>query len=87
MSGPMSCLGYLKETGDTPEKNCAALLESLPLVYSSLEDHQKEDSFCKDLRDKIEAGQGGVENFQVQSDRLCYYPKGREGVGGLFRSR
>ena len=62
--------------GNTPEMNCAALLESLPLVYSSLEDHQKEDSFCKDLRDKIEAGQGGVENFQVQRDRLCYYPKG-----------
>jgi hypothetical protein len=62
--------------GNTPEMNCAVLLEPLPLVYSSLEDRQKEDSFCKDLRDKIQAGQGGVDNFQVQRDRLCYYPKG-----------
>jgi hypothetical protein len=59
-----------------PEMNCTALLESLPLVYSSLEDHQKEVSFCKDLRDKVQAGRGWVDNFQVQRDRLCFYPKG-----------
>ena len=76
MSWPMPCLGCLRETGETPEMNCAALLQSLPLVYSSFEDHQKEDSYCKDLRDKIQAGQGGVDNFQVQRDRLCYYPNG-----------
>jgi len=55
--------------------NCAALLQSLPLVYSSLE-LQKEDSFCKDLWDKIQTRQDGAHNFQAHRGLLCYYPKG-----------
>jgi len=35
-----------KNSGETPEMNCAALWQSLPLVYSSLGKHQKEDSFA-----------------------------------------
>jgi hypothetical protein len=35
---------------------CVALLKSLPLVYPSLEEHQKQDPFCVDLRGKIQAG-------------------------------
>jgi hypothetical protein len=35
---------------EVPEVSCAALLESLPLVYSSLEEHQREVAFCKSLR-------------------------------------
>jgi hypothetical protein len=35
---------------ETPEMKCAALLQSLPLVYSSLEEHQRQDAFCTDLR-------------------------------------
>lgn len=51
-----------------------SLLQSLPLVYYSLGDHQKKDQFCVDLRAKIQAGQGVADGFQVFKDLLCYYP-------------
>jgi hypothetical protein len=35
---------------ETPEKAYMGLLQSLPLVYSSVSDHQKQDPFCVDLR-------------------------------------
>ena len=63
--------------GDSCENsstNCVALLQSLPLVYSSLEEHQLQDPFCVHFRDK--AGQAGVDNFQMSRGILCYYPKG-----------
>ena len=61
---------------EIPEMTCATLLESLPLVYSSLEEHQKEDPFCKDLWERIRTGQGGVDNFQIHKGLLCSRPKG-----------
>ena len=48
----MSCEG--------PELTCAALIESLPLVYSSIEQYQADDPLCKDLKVKIEAGQAAA---------------------------
>jgi hypothetical protein len=36
-----------------PEVTCAVLLESLPLVYSSLPRYQADDPFCKAMRAKI----------------------------------
>ena len=55
--------------------DCATLLESLSLVYSSLEEHQKEDPLCEDLRENIQTGQGGVDNFQVHKRLVCYRSK------------
>ena len=65
-------------TEETPENCCMALWQELPLVYSSLEVHQEKDSFCKELRGKILAGEASVDKFQVQGNRklLSYYPKG-----------
>ena len=40
-----------KDSGEIPETHFVVLLQSLPLLYSSLEEHQKQDSFCVDLRD------------------------------------
>jgi len=40
-----------------------ALWQEVPLVYSSLQTHQEEDSFCKDLRGKILAGEASVDKF------------------------
>ena len=53
------------QSEESPEMVCAALLESLPLVYSSMEEHQGNDPFCKDLREKIVSGQTGVDNFHI----------------------
>jgi hypothetical protein len=41
---------------ETPEKAYMGLLESLPLVYSSLSDHQKKDPFCVDLERRFWRG-------------------------------
>jgi hypothetical protein len=38
------------ECSEILEGTCASLMQSLPLVYSSLEEHQKTDAFCKGLR-------------------------------------
>ena len=60
---------------DTPEAVCGASLQSLPLVYFSLEERRREDPLCRDLRDKIQARLGGAENFQIRKGLLSYFPK------------
>jgi hypothetical protein len=52
---------------------CLAPLQSLPLIYSSLGDHQKLDPFCVDLRERIETGHGAVDNFQIFRYLLSYF--------------
>jgi len=47
-----------------------------PLVYSSLQERQKEDPFCKQIRHTVLVGDDGGAKFQLQGERLCYYPKG-----------
>jgi hypothetical protein len=39
---------------ESPEIICATMLSSLPLVYSSLQEHQRDDVVCLDLRRKVE---------------------------------
>ena len=63
------------QSRESPEMTCATLLESLPLVYSSIEEHQASDSFCNDLKQKILAGQAGVDNFQIHKNLVCFFPK------------
>jgi hypothetical protein len=59
-----------KEEEEAPEARCAALWQSLPLVYMS-EERQKEDPFCKDLREKIMSGTVEAANFQLVGERVC----------------
>ena len=61
---------------ESTEIACASILESLPLVYSSIQEHQMTDAFCQDIRRKIENGSTEVDNFRVRKDLLCFYPKG-----------
>jgi hypothetical protein len=67
---------FEKETAENPEYSCAVLRESLPLVYSSLAEHQREDAFCRDLYGKVQQAQAGANNFKVQKGSLGYPPKG-----------
>ena len=43
--------------GNVSENNtqvsCAVLLDSLPVVYSSLAEHQAKDNFCADIQGKV----------------------------------
>jgi len=61
--------------GEVPEVTCAALWQSLPLVYSSLGTHQKEDVYCADIMNKLQTNPASVENFQVWKELLCFYPR------------
>ena len=55
-----------------PEMVCAVMLQSLPLVYSSLEEHQAEDEFCKDLKRKIETNPAAVNIFHIHKNLVCF---------------
>lgn len=62
------------QPGESPEMTCAVLLESLLLVYCSIEEHQTTDPLCTTLRQKIKAGQVGADNFQIHTNLLCFFP-------------
>jgi len=66
---------YSGEATEDGEALCGALLESLSLVYSSLDEHQKQDEFCKKIQDQIQGKWTGAEGFQVYRGLLCYFPK------------
>jgi len=60
----------------SPQMLCAAMLESLPLVYSSLDEHQSKDPYCEYIKQKIASNSEGVENFQVHKNLVCFMPRG-----------
>ena len=64
------------QTRDSPELVCATMLSSLPLVYPSLQEHQKNDAFCEDLRKKVEGKEDMGKRFQMYKGLLCYFPRG-----------
>jgi len=53
-----------------------AIIQGLPLVYASLEEHQKEDPLCKDVLEALKRGDPGATKFQLHNSLLCYQPKG-----------
>ena len=65
--------------GDVSENNtevsCAVLLDLLPLVYSSLAEHQAKDDFCAHIQGKVQPNLTGTENFQLYEGLLCYCPR------------
>jgi len=60
---------------DNPESICAGLLESLPLIYSSLNAHQANETDCKELKTKILAGGQKADKFQLQKGLICFIPR------------
>jgi hypothetical protein len=64
------------ENEDGPELVCASLLEYVPLVYSSLGEHQGEDMFCKDIKERVLRAKPEFESYQIHKDPTCYFPKG-----------
>ena len=84
-------LSRVFEVLEGPDMICASLMESLPLVYSSIGEHQAGDPFCKDLKHKIVTAQAGVHNFHIHKDLVCFYPKGakrrRWVVATIFRPK
>jgi hypothetical protein len=60
---------------ECPELMCASMLDSLPLVYSSLQEQQKNDAFCENLRKKVEGKEASAKNFQLHKGLLCFFPR------------
>ena len=73
----VACRGRESEgqSPESPDLVCANVLSSLPLVYSSLSEHQKEDPFCEDLRKKVRGKDPSGKNFQIYQGLLCYSPR------------
>jgi hypothetical protein len=61
---------------NTPEEECVAVIQSLPLVYSSLAEHREKDVFCQDIRSLIRSANGDSGNYELNKGLLCYRPKG-----------
>ena len=69
------------------EEGLLAMIQGLPLVYTSLEEHQKEDPLCKDLLEALNRGDPAATKFWLHSNLLCYQPKGaktRRYVAAVF---
>ena len=63
-------------TPEDPEALCGMMMNSLPLVYSSLKEHQEGDEFCEGLRGGIERKGSAASKFQIHNQLLCYFPRG-----------
>jgi hypothetical protein len=57
---------------EVSELNCVTLSELLLLLYSSLEENQREDLWCKTVKEKVLAGLDEAAKFQLQGERLIY---------------
>jgi hypothetical protein len=53
-----------------------SLLQDLPLVYTSLEDHHKQDPFCMDLRERVIKDPSAETNLELHRGLLCYRSSG-----------
>ena len=53
-----------------------AVLQGLPLVYTSLEEAQEKDTWCKSVVEDLKKGGVNKHKFTVNKKLLCYYPKG-----------
>jgi hypothetical protein len=60
---------------ETQENVCATMLSSLPVVYSSFQEHQGDDALCQDLRRKVENKEAAAVSFHIPNGLLCYSPK------------
>jgi len=58
------------------EEGLLAMIQGLPIVYTSLEEHQREDPLCKDLLEALKRGDLTVTKFRLQNNLLCYQLKG-----------
>jgi hypothetical protein len=61
---------YTEEAIEDVEGISGALLESLPLAYSSLEQHQKQDEFCKKIQEEIQEKRASAVGFQIHRGLL-----------------
>jgi len=74
------------DRGETLEGRCASLIQSMPLVYSFLEEHQKADPWCREILDRTLANLSHGGSFQVHRNLLCCCPKGAKRHRWVFQA-
>jgi hypothetical protein len=52
------------------------MIHGLPLVCTSLEEHQGGDFMFKDLLEVLKKGNPAATKFRLNNNLLCYQPKG-----------
>ena len=57
------------------ELTCAALIEILSFISSSIEQYQGDNALCNYLKVNIMAGQAAAEKIFVHNYLICYIPK------------
>lgn len=65
-------LSRLFEDEEIPTDSCAILVD-YPLSFQSINDHQREDEWCKKLINRLEIGQV-IPNYQMHQRLLIYKP-------------
>ena len=58
------------------EEGLLAMVQGMPLAYTSLEEHLKEDPLCKDLLEALKRGDPTATKIRLHNSLLCYQPKG-----------
>jgi hypothetical protein len=51
------------------EEGLLAMIQGLPLMYTSLEEHQGEDPFRKDLLEALKRGDPNATRFRLSTER------------------
>jgi hypothetical protein len=54
------------------EEALLAMIQGLPLVYTSLEEQQREDPLCKNLLEGLKRGYSTMNKFRLHNKLLCY---------------
>jgi hypothetical protein len=55
------------------------ILQHLPAAFQSVWEHQKKDQFCRDLYQKVVAGDPSVRHFKLHNRTLVYVPSSAKG--------
>jgi hypothetical protein len=68
------CLSRQYEASAEPVTLSALILGQLPEAFHSISDHQKRDSFCRNIYDKLGQGDPSVKGFKCHNGALIYHP-------------
>jgi hypothetical protein len=73
------CLTRQYEEGLKKENFSGLILQHLPAAFQSIKEHQKNDPYCRELYQKVVAGDLTIRHFKLHNSTLVYYPSATKG--------
>ena len=64
--------GLTRQYEDPLQHKFACLLHKLPEVFTSLQEHQVADNFCREMKAKVEAREPSAKNYKLKQGILVY---------------